>query len=49
MENTKPINGEENIHFCEYCGEEVTPEDNYAGYFEEYCCKRCADAADSIN
>lgn len=35
------------IGHCDHCGAPiVSPKDNYAGSFDDYCCKRCNDAAD---
>jgi len=34
------------INKCDYCANIVTEENNCAGAFDDYCCKRCSDAAE---
>jgi len=36
------------INTCDYCSTSISDEmENYAGKNEDYCCKRCDDAADN--
>ena len=33
-------------NYCDYCGDSIVNEkENHAGAFDDYCCKRCDDAA----
>ena len=35
------------INYCDHCHSPILHnKDNYAGTFDDYCCKRCNDAAD---